>query len=41
MTKIGLIKKDMEDILKMETIEEDIYNACGLDPYCGDLFVKV
>ena len=25
----------------METIEEDIYNACGLDPYCGDLFVKV
>ena len=25
----------------METIEKDIYNACGLDPYCGDLFVKV
>ena len=25
----------------METIQEDIYNACGLDPYCGDLFVKV
>ena len=25
----------------METIEKDIYKACGLDPYCGDLFVKV
>ena len=25
----------------METIEEDIYNACGLDPYCGDLFIEV
>ena len=25
----------------METIEKDIHNACGLDPYCGDLFVKV
>ena len=25
----------------METIEKDIYNACGLDPYCGDLFIKV
>lgn len=25
----------------METIEEDIYNACGLDPYCGDLYIEV
>lgn len=25
----------------METIEEDIYNACGLDPYCGYLFIEV
>ena len=25
----------------METIEEDIYNACGLDPYCGGLFIEV
>ena len=23
----------------METIEEDIYKACVIDPYCGDLFV--
>lgn len=25
----------------MNTIEEDIYNACGLDSYCGDLFIEV
>ena len=25
----------------MRTIEKDIYNACGLDPYCGDLFIEV
>ena len=25
----------------METIEKDIYKACGLDPYCGDLFIEV
>lgn len=25
----------------MNTIEEDIYNACGLDPYCRDLYVEV
>ena len=25
----------------METIQEDIYNACGLDPYCGDLYIEV
>ena len=25
----------------METIEKDIYHACGFDPYCGDLYVKV
>lgn len=25
----------------METIEKDIYNACEIDPYCGDLYVKV
>lgn len=23
----------------MDSIEKDIYNACGLDPYCGDLFI--
>lgn len=23
----------------METIEKDIYNACGSDPYCSDVFV--
>ena len=23
----------------METIEEDIYNACGVDPYCRDVFI--
>lgn len=23
----------------MNTIEKDIYNACGFDPYCGDLFI--
>lgn len=23
----------------METIEKDIYNACGLDPYCRDAFI--
>lgn len=25
----------------MTTIEQDIYNACGIDPYCGDLFERV
>lgn len=25
----------------MNTIEEDVYNACGYDPYCGDLFIEV
>lgn len=25
----------------MDNIEKDIYNACGLDPYCGDLFIEV
>lgn len=24
----------------MNTIEKDIYNACGLDPYCRDVFVE-
>ena len=25
----------------METIEKDIYHACGLDPYCSDLYIEV
>ena len=25
----------------MNTIEKDIYHACGEDPYCSDLYVKV
>ena len=25
----------------MDSIEKDIYNACGFDPYCRDLYVKV
>lgn len=25
----------------MNTIEEDIYSACGDDPYCRDLYVEV
>lgn len=24
----------------METIEKDIYNACGSDQYCRDVFVE-
>lgn len=36
------IKEDTEYKRQvMETIEEDIYNACGLDPYCGGLFERV
>lgn len=36
------IKEDTEyKRMVMETIEKDIYNACGDDPYCGDLFEKV
>lgn len=36
------IKEDTEyKRMVMETIEKDIYNACWLDPYCGDLYVKV
>lgn len=23
----------------MNTIKKDIYNACGLDPYCRDAFI--
>lgn len=25
----------------MNTIKKDIYNACGSDPYCRDLFIEV
>ena len=40
--KTDKIKEETEyKRMVMETIEKDIYNACGLDPYCGDLFVKV
>ena len=33
--------KEETEYKRMETIEEDIYNARGLDPCCGGLFVKV
>lgn len=41
-SKTEKIKEETEyKRMVMETIEKDIYNACGLGPYCGDLFIEV
>ena len=38
--KAEKIKEETEyKRMVMETIEKDIYNACGLDPYCRDVFI--
>lgn len=38
--KTEKIKEETEyKRMVMETIEKDIYNACGSDPYCRDVFV--
>lgn len=39
LTKDSYTKTDNNNV--MDSINDELYNACGLDPYCGDLFIEV